>query len=270
MATEHASLFPWTQRVFYEKAPLIEVVSQLRFPQILRIEGQPPAEFQERIRDKFPLLEKATSPLLPQLQQIPLPAEIMQALGSQGALSYLFFTEDRTSTVTLAPDSIALSTKTYRQWEEFLTLLRAPLGALIDVYQPSFFQRVGLRYIDAIQREALGLGNRPWSQLLRPAILGELAVPEFEKNLESVGRQIRIRMPDGTGSIFLRHGLAYVQGRPELSYMIDFDFFNERRTEVRDAEGLLSRFHESAGRAFRWCITDSLHDALGPRAIDST
>src|SRR5271166_868046 len=240
----HANLFPPSERVFYEKAPLIEVVAQLRYPQILRIQGQPPADFQERIRDRFPLLEKGFAPLLPGLQ-MPLPAEIVQALGSQGSLSYLFLTEDRTATVTLSSDSLALSTRAYNQWEDFLDLLGPPLTALIDEYKPSFFQRVGLRYVDAIQREALGLSNRPWSQLLRPEILGELAIPEFEQNLETVGRQIRVKMPDETGSILLRHGLAHVQGRPGLSYMIDLDFFNERRTEVRNAESLLSRFHES-------------------------
>jgi hypothetical protein len=42
-------LFPPSSRVVYRRAPLIEVVCQLRFPTLLSIESKPPADFQERI-----------------------------------------------------------------------------------------------------------------------------------------------------------------------------------------------------------------------------
>jgi len=61
MSKDGAALFPESERVIYEKAPLVQVICQLRFPQILRIESQLPVEFQERIRDAFPILEKTTA-----------------------------------------------------------------------------------------------------------------------------------------------------------------------------------------------------------------
>jgi uncharacterized protein (TIGR04255 family) len=143
-----------------------------------------------------------------------------------------------------------------------------PLAALNELYQPSFFSRIGLRYQDAIDRSAIGLQDLPWSKLLRQDILGELASPQFESNLEDVAnRTIRVRIPDGSGSVLMRHGLGNLQGRQEVCYMIDLDFFTEQRTEVAHAEATLNHFNTMAGRAFRWCITDTLRDALGPNEL---
>ena len=264
MAAGSSELFPPSPRVIYSKAPLIQVICQLRFPSLLSIESKPPGDFQERIRRHFPLLEKATNPV-----PVEFPAEIVRMIQAQvSPTSYQFMTEDRFSTVTLTPDSLALSTTDYDQWEHFRDQLRVPLAALIDIYDPSFFSRIGLRYQDAIDRAALGLEDIPWSRLLRKDILGELALPQFEANLEQVANStIRIKLPDGSGSLILRRGLVNLQERKEICYMIDFDFFAEEKTEVADAESTLDHFNAMAGDAFRWCITDTLRDALGPREL---
>lgn len=260
MTVKSHKLFPDSPREIYTNVPLVQVICQLRFPPILRIEGQVPAEFQERIRVTFPLFERGVNPLASQL-----PPEMAQLIGQQIAgTSYLFHTEDRTSTVTLNPDFIALSTTKYERWELFRDQLRGPLSAAIEVYQPTFFSRIGLRYTDAIQRSTLGIQDEPWSRLLRPHILGELALPEFEHNLEGANRTIRLRLPDGSGSVAIRHGLGSVRASKELAYLIDLDFFAERRTEIEDAEPTLNHFNAMAGSAFRWCITDTLRRALGP------
>jgi uncharacterized protein (TIGR04255 family) len=254
-------LFPPSSRVIYGKAPLIQVICQLRFPSLLSIESQPPADFQERIRNRFPLLERGRSDL-----PADLPQEVLQAIGAQiPAVEYRFLTEDRVSTVTLTPQSLALSTNRYERWEHFLGQLRAPLTALNEIYKPSFFSRVGLRYTDVIDRERLGLQNTPWSRLLNPHILGELELPQFENWLDKIAnRTIRVKIPDGSGSVLMRHGLGNVQGRKEICYTIDFDFSTEPKTEVQDAEAILNHFNAMAGWAFRWCITDTLRNALNP------
>src|SRR5688500_6344305 len=81
MATDSAGLFPRSPRVFYEKAPLVEVISQLRYPPILAIQGRPPIDFQERVRATFPLMEEGAGISIPSAMEIP--AEIRQALGIQ-------------------------------------------------------------------------------------------------------------------------------------------------------------------------------------------
>jgi uncharacterized protein (TIGR04255 family) len=256
-----AQLFPPSPRVVYRRAPLVEVICQLRFPTLLSIESRPPVDFQERIRSDFPLLEK-------QVNQLPveLPAEAIKALFPQmQANIYRFLTEDRSTFVTLSAESLAFTTSRYARWERFRDQLGIPLRALVDIYKPNFFSRIGLRYQDAINRAQLGLADAPWSSLLRSEVLGEMSIPAFEENVEDIAnREIRARLPDGSGSILLRHGLAKIQGQDDNVYMIDLDVFTQQRTEVADAQRALDHFNAIAGMAFRWCITDRLSEALGP------
>ena len=63
------------------------------------------------------------------------------------------------------------------------------IRALKDIYEPAFYSRIGLRYVDSVDRAALGMQNTPWSELLNQVILGELAEHFFEANV--FGRRSR-------------------------------------------------------------------------------
>lgn len=258
-------LFPASQRVVYDRAPLTQVVCQVRFPQILRIESQPPADFQERIRHIFPLVEKAQVQLPPEL-----PPELAQMIGAGAALSssYSFQTEDQVWTLNLASSAISITTKHYERWERFCEHMVPALEALIGVYAPSFFQRIGLRYVNIIDREKFGLADVSWSRLLKPSILGELADPSVEAITVDMARNIRLVSSDDQCALFLQHGLAKKKSNPNIAaYRLDFDFYRDAKTEVNDARATIDGLNSMVGRAFRWCITDVLHDALGPHPI---
>jgi uncharacterized protein (TIGR04255 family) len=250
--------FPYAPRVHYKNAPLFNVVCQLRFPPILRLEGQAPADFQEAIRGTFPLLERMQPPILSQI-----PPEILQGIQMQGG--WTFLTEDRSISVGLSVDSISLTVAKYERWERFTELLYGPLVALERIYKPAFFTRIGLRYQDLILRSALGLDGVPWSMLFRSEIMGELSVPAIEENLEDARRVLRLKLPAIGASVLLQHGMGFRPDRgPEQGYMIDLDFYTTSKVEVSDAKQSIDNLHGGVGRAFRWCISDRLHAALDP------
>jgi uncharacterized protein (TIGR04255 family) len=257
-----AQLFPESPRVFYERAPLTQVICQFRYPSVLRIDSQPPADFQDRIRDRFPLLERVQN-------QIPadLPPELIQAMGlATAAGNYSFISEDRISTLNLAADALSLVTTSYTTWEDFCALLMPALDALVEIYAPSFFQRVGLRYVNLINRSSLGLEGMSWRELLRPEVLGELSVIEIEAFATEYARNIRVKAPgDGCG-LFFQHGLSKKKTTNELGYRLDFDFYRDEKTETKDAKSTVHSLNSMVGRAFRWCITSTLHESLGPSA----
>ena len=47
-------MFSNEERMIYAKRQLVEVICQLRFPEILSIDASEPAAFQERIRREYP------------------------------------------------------------------------------------------------------------------------------------------------------------------------------------------------------------------------
>jgi len=256
--THPTEFFPPAERVIYEAAPLVQVICQLRYPSILKVE-QTPADFQDRIRGRFPLFERAHGPSLDQL-----PAEIAQIIGAQ-TLNYLFLTEDRLTTLSLSPDAIALSTRAYSRWEEFRALLEVCLSAFTEIYRPAFYSRIGLRYINRIRPSRIGLDGVAWSALLSENIVGEFAVPELEPNILASTRTLRVSMAEAGGAFLLQHGLGPNPG--SKNYSIDLDFYADAKTEVAHAQTILDDFNKLAGRGFRWCISERLHAALQPKPI---
>jgi uncharacterized protein (TIGR04255 family) len=133
--------FPDSPRVIYRQNPLVEVICQLKFPPILKIESEPPAAFQESIRKEYPMMQEGSS------DQPPLPPPIAKLLGQavpgffQGT-SYTFLSEDGKWKVVLTREFLALSTGHYTRWEEFRLKLGVAVAALVAIYEPSFFVRV--------------------------------------------------------------------------------------------------------------------------------
>ena len=150
------------QRYAYGKAQLVEVICQLRFPTILSIETKEPADFQEMIRAAFPRY-------LCQVEQLPAVNGVQQTVKNHSFLS-----EDGGYKLSLTKGFIALSTMRYTNWEDFARALDEPLGQFIRLYRPACFDRVGLRYVNAVSREALGLAERRWNDLFQPPYLGIL------------------------------------------------------------------------------------------------
>jgi uncharacterized protein (TIGR04255 family) len=256
--------FPESPRVIYDRNPLEEVICQLKFPTILRIESEPPAAFQEALRREYPLLNEnpaAVPDLPPGLSKI-VAAELG---GLVGARTYQFASADNLWRVTLRRDFVALSTRAYRRWEEFRARMQAASSALVSQYEPAFFARVGLRYRDVIKPSALGLSQVVWSDLLQPHILGELSSRDVGPSIRHAARDVLVALGGADRQVRIRHGLGLTNGGRELCYVIDSDFYCEGRTEVRDVYEILDFFNRQAGRLFRWCITPRLHELLGPQ-----
>lgn len=263
--------FPDSQRVIYKKNPLVEVICQLRFPTILRIDAQAPVEFQESVRREYPILKEKplTSIQLTQemIQMLP-PALMKILLGNmESKKAYDFVSEDEQWTVSLASSFLALTAHEYRQWEQFREHFQKPFEALIEHYSPAFFSRVGLRYRNVIRKSNLGLENVKWSELLKPHIAGELASSDVpEENITTVANIVVIDLMDNLGSVRIQHGFVKDDG-DEIGYLIDSDFFTEQRTEIGYAFTLLDEFNKRSRRLFRWCITDRLHKAMEPQPL---
>src|SRR5688572_26663011 len=142
--------FPEIQRVLYERNPIVRVICQLRFPSILRIESELPAAFQECIRREYPLFKEKPA------GGIELPADLVKMINAEVALkvggrSYTFVSKDDVFSISLTRDFLALTANAYDRWENFRQHLDGPHRAMVEVYQPAFYTRIGLRYRDVIK-----------------------------------------------------------------------------------------------------------------------
>jgi uncharacterized protein (TIGR04255 family) len=255
--------FPASDRVIYDKNTLNEVICQLRFPTILRISSTEPADFQDEVRAEYPLFERVDAPGLP--------PEVLRLVGRDLALpthqQFQFADADKNWQITLTQDFLAITTKKYTKWEDFKEHLAKPLAALIAIYKPAFFSRIGLRYRNLIRRSKLGLEEKSWSQLLKPHISAELGSAEVSDFVDEATHEVVVRFNGDPARVHLRHGLVRLK-TDEQAYVIDSDFFTEERTEPNDAVKSLDTLNSRSGRLFRWCIEDSLHEAMDPKPVE--
>jgi uncharacterized protein (TIGR04255 family) len=210
----------------------------------------------------------------PELPAANVPAEIASIVRSwlptrARTIAYEFASEDGAWSITLTREWLALKTTAYRQWHGpagFRDHLEQTFESLIAEYTPTFFTRIGLRYVNVIRRSKLGLKDLPWSELLKPHVAGEFAAPELAGQVEHAARELRVKLA-GEGSVMIRHGIAVEETLNEQCFVTDSDFFTERRLEPQNALGLLNDFNRKSGRLFRWCIEEALHRAMEPTAV---
>ena len=158
-------LFSEYQRFQYARSPLVEVICQLRFPAILTINTKEPAEFQEAVRHDFPRYAVRQEQRPPKLVGAGTPNAKLEPQSP--VANHSFISADGFWKLNLTKDFIALSTLRYTRWEDFALRLDKPLAQFIQVYEPAFFERIGLRYVNAVSKSRLGLTDLLWDDLIR-------------------------------------------------------------------------------------------------------
>ncbi|MGT2504068.1 TIGR04255 family protein [Bradyrhizobium guangxiense] len=141
------------------------------------------------------------------------------------------------------------------------------LNWFLECYAPSEFSRIGLRYRDVISRSRLELRNVPWTELLRPHLLGALAMSGLGPD-ELIGSRNSFALRLGENvKVQVNHGLVASEG--DFDYLIDSDFFVDHPTKatIDAAAGALESFRPSTNNLFQWCITKRLFDAMGPKDV---
>jgi uncharacterized protein (TIGR04255 family) len=263
--------FPTSEREVYEVNPLNEVICQIRYPTILKVAAERPFEFQDAVRGSYPLYEEKTPSigLPPQLQEGII--QLMAALPlpvPPGLREHHFFTEDRASSISLTQEFIAVIESDYTRWEDFRGSIKESEETFHKIYQPAFYQRVGLRYVDILAREKFGMTDAPWSHLLNQSLIGMLGDVILHDEVRELTTEVLLSIPNvQDGFVRIKHGLATDQSSNEQVYLIDSDFFTNRRSDSDGALYDLDIFNRLGGYLFRWATTPELRNALGGKPL---
>ncbi|MDD3347158.1 TIGR04255 family protein [Oscillibacter sp.] len=260
-------LFSNQPRAHYAHAPIHEVICQLRFPTILAINNVEPADFQEAVREAFPQYARRQDVAAPKISG--LGGSDPHVEQQPPVTNYHFLSADGRWKLNLTRDFIALSTLTYPGWEEFAHHLDKPLASFIKIYQPAYFQRVGLRYVNIISRSALGLGKTPWAELIAPAYTGPLQEPDVtEENFLSCGCDLLFKL-DSSCQSKIHAGPGRLQSSapnapqdPEMKFIFDMDLSMGGNTPCTLSAGALETLHAHATRIFEGAVSQRLRSAM--------
>lgn len=258
------------ERVRYGKCPLIEVVLQVNFPTILSIDANEPVEFQEKIRTQYPDYNVQTQEMGQVTVGIGNNNHVVNHSSSTMKL-YTFTSTDKLWRIILSRDMLLLSTKGYTQWEEMFERFVELIKFFKEIYVPSSFVRIGLRYIDSFERDKLELTNYNWNQLLKPHVCGSLCyAPEDSMQVVSNTLSADLRFDDvmvksvsGLGMVDRQNGLPPVE-----AFLMNCDYYSTGQFSLEDFESVANKLHYRSHIYFRDAITDCLHTAMKPEKMD--
>lgn len=234
---------PQAAEIHLQNSPITEVVAQVRFPPLLSVLKEPPADFQELIRQRFPQLTRENT------AQVAINNDDQPSLTFQPPV-YRFSSVEAESQAVLSTDFFAVSSKRYTGWRRYLDDLTYVFDAVSHIYKPSYMSRVGLRYINHLTPENTGVHERSaLFQLVRPELTATLHGPFWENADEMISV---VSFADGEARLNLRYGYSTTDTFP--TFLLDFDYFEEGTIPLDDVLPRLERYHATIYDAFRWCL----------------
>jgi uncharacterized protein (TIGR04255 family) len=241
--------FPTQKDVRLQRAPLTEVICQVRFPPILRIAKEEPVDFQEQVRREFPQLEVGHGILVRMSSE-----GISPPSPEPRSPVFRFKSRDGNATVSLAPGFYALSTTAYTHWDDFVKPLQLVSEAVRAAYELPYATRIGLRYINHLTLENTGVDSTTdlWN-VLRPELTVLLRVDCWDEPLEMLNQLLLAGEEDER--LTLRAGLKRGEENKPL-FLLDFDCYVEGNMELEKLLPLCERFHDVIYGAFRWCVRE--------------
>jgi uncharacterized protein (TIGR04255 family) len=256
---------PPVQEVPLTSAPLVNVIAQVRFPPVMRIEADSAfiAGFQEAIRKDYPILRPER-----QLGVTVGPAGVQ---SQDAGTVWRFETKDPDSwQVTLASTFVSVSAKRYTRRGDLLARLTVILHALDAWLGPNICDRIGVRYVDRLTGDALArLG-----ELVRPEVagvaieqstLGDVEVVHaLSDSLFRLGDSTELRGRWGT----LPAGATYDPGiEPSRvpSWILDLDHYTSKPEDfdLANIGATAAQFCEQIYTFFRWAVTDDFLSEFG-------
>lgn len=247
--------FPEVKDLPLQRSPISDVICQVRFPPILSIVSRDPADFQERVRHRFPGFEKDVGFSLDVTPGMGFPS-----LNAANSELFRFLSLDRRTTVTLTSSSIALSTSDYSSWPNFASDLAIAIHATSAEFEPDFCTRIGLRYINTITCRNTKLETlSDLVQVVRPELLSLFSTDAWKSSLETSQRVV---VEDPPGKLVLQTAIAEAEGEPVI--YLDIDYFEEGQFDFQEVASRGERYHDIIYRAFRWSLADDGLAAFEP------
>lgn len=251
--------FPQREDVRLQRAPLAEVICQVRFPSILRIASEQPVAFQERVRKLFPQLAVEQGVVVHME-----PLGTMLPSAKPEPRIFRFKSADGNTMVSLALNFYALSTTSYTHWRDFLELLQLVNQAACEAYDIPYAARVGLRYINHLTLENTGANSvAELLEILRPELTMLLRGDCWDESLEMLNNLLLAG--EENERLTLRSGF---RGGEEPVFLLDFDYYSEGNISLENLTTLCQRYHDVIYNAFRWCIQEEKLSVFAPIPVD--
>jgi uncharacterized protein (TIGR04255 family) len=251
---------PPPPEIHLDHAPLIRVIAQVRFPQLLEIEDREAiGKFRKALAGAYPILRSE------QIQGFEIGPEGMQPVKPK--VAWRFSDMSGKWRVGLSSDFLALDTDNYLDRADFIARLELLVKALEETFDPKQIDRFGIRYVDRLDEAAI----KDLESLVRPEIRGIVGT-EISENISHFMSESILDI--GENRLMARWGVlppggtfdpAVVEPIQQRSWVLDVDMFSGKPTSF-SVQTILENskiFSDRIYSFFRWAVTDEFIKRYG-------
>ncbi len=249
-------------------APVYYTVAQVQFNPILNLDAYIPA-IQPKMRERrFPDFKQDV------VQRLVLPFGAVEP-GQLAAPTvapqsrYQFGDVSGSARFVLETNALSFQTTDYETFEAFSETLLAGLGVMHDALHLDFIERIGLRYLDAVQpsekgalrdflvQEVLGLSLRADVQLQHSVSETVVATPAGQLVSRVLIRHGQVGLPLELTALAPKIAPRFTQ-RDGLHAIIDTDASTTQREafDLTSVEAQLTALHNEIDKCFKAIVTE--------------
>ncbi len=247
--------FPKHPDVVFGRAPLTQVLCQIRFSPILALMDQAGVSgFHEALRRDYPEFD------VDQEAQISMSSTHTEV--QTRAPVWRLRDSDELWQVSLAVDFVALGVSSYSHFEEFSDRLSNIISVLERTLNPGRSKRIGLRKTNRFEHPDVE-APESWRDFLRGDLLGLVGVEDIPGTYGKSYSELHLEDDEG-GVLTIRHSIEPNDSRV---YLLDLDYWTTKSMQIfSDASlgSLLKSYSDAMTGFFHWNIERSLYEYLGP------
>ena len=152
-------------------------------------------------------------------------------------------------------------------WEDFSKKFSSILDAFKKSYTVPFYERIGLRYIDAYSKEKLNLKEYQWKELIANPWVGVMSIAEEDDLFINSTIDTEYKLNDGISRARIHSGLGVVNNNFK-AFIIDSDFMNISNFDDGEINEKMEYLHAEAKKFIESAILPPLSTALEPEEIE--
>lgn len=222
---------------------LDQVICQLRYPALLSVDRNIDL-FQERVRDTYP--KYSPEPIVP-----------LGVANPPGA-GHIFTSSDGMWSVNVSTGAVSLTSRKYLDWNDFESKFIQVFEPFTSVFGIEKFNRIGLRYINAIRPSVVEM--RMDSKVILKGPLADL----FSSSTGSFrGGSCVLDRDLGNGISSRTVVGTIVFNDNESGFAIDNDVFTVEETDGSAVVSALRQFNEMSNLLFSEVASDELCKKVG-------
>lgn len=243
----------------YKSHFLTNVIFRVEFPKILELtEQKPPSKFQERISDKYPIVEEVKGEI--QKYQF---KKALDYIETEKKVSWEFSNKEKTKRVFIDSDFVFVEHLKYEHFEDLFQDVKLIFESFKDLYPIKIINRVGLRYINQIRIES---GDPiDWNSLIHPSLFS--VQREFISRENSLLRSMHyLELKEEGYNLKFQFGLfnsEYPNPISRKEFVLDYECSTNEETDILEIFDKAKEFNKKIHEWFEKSIQDGLRDIMG-------